>query len=315
MSNDDLIHHEINVKREEKPKKKKEEVGQNKFSKFYEANYKKLLIIPLILIVASVLILGINFAATGELFHRDITLKGGVSVTLIPQDTIDIDLLEEALSDYPDVLVREIKSRGIQEAVLVEAGIDISQVDAMVSIIEQTANPQDISVRSIGASLGQSFFTQAIQAILFAFLLMSIVVFIYFRSAVPAFFVVWTAFIDMIGTLAVLVLIGEEVSSAGLAAFLLLIGYSVDTDILLTSRVLKGKEDKIHDRITGAFKTGITLTATALAAITIGYLMGSEGTLKQIMLVLMIGLSLDVIHTWLTNAGLLRWYMERKYDK
>ena len=48
-------------------------------------------------------------------------------------------------------------------------------------------------------------------------------------------------------------------------AFLMLIGYSVDTDILLTTRALKKQEGTINERIYGAFKTGIFMNVTALA--------------------------------------------------
>ena len=44
--------------------------------------------------------------------------------------------------------------------------------------------------------------------------------------------------------LALIDFLGIEISAAGIAAFLMLIGYSVDTDILLTSRALKRKCSK-----------------------------------------------------------------------
>ena len=68
---------------------------------------------------------------------------------------------------------------------------------------------------------------------------MGLVVFIYFRTLVPSLAVILAAFSDIVVTLAIFNLTGEKLSTAGVAAFLMLIGYSVDTDILLNTRVLK----------------------------------------------------------------------------
>jgi preprotein translocase subunit SecF len=37
--------------------------------------------------------------------------------------------------------------------------------------------------------------------------------------------------------------------------------------------------------------------------------------LKQIMTILLIGLVVDLINTWIQNAGILRWYVEKKEKK
>lgn len=148
-----------------------------------------------------------------------------------------------------------------------------------------------------------------------AFLFMSLTVFIYFRNPVPAGFVVLCAFCDIIMPFAVIVLLGVKLSTAGIAAFLMLIGYSVDTDILLTTRVLKGKEGTVFERTVGAMKTGLTMNFTALAAIIVGLLVSQSDVIKQIMLILMIGTIFDPINTWITNAAILRWYLENKASK
>ena len=49
------------------------------------------------------------------------------------------------------------------------------------------------------------------------------------------------------------------------AALLMLIGYSVDSDILLTNRVLK-RQGNLADKMAGAFTTGFIMTSTAIAA-------------------------------------------------
>ena len=94
----------------------------------------------------------------------------------------------------------------------------------------------------------------------------------------------------------------------------MLIGYSVDTDILLTTRALKKQEGTLNQRIYGAFKTGIFMTITALVAILPAFFIvtGLPDSFRQIFLILSLGLFADIINTWLTNASIIKWYCDKK---
>ena len=71
-------------------------------------------------------------------------------------------------------------------------------------------------------------------AILVSFIFMAIVVFIIFRNLVPSRSSYYlAAFADILMTFVVVNILGIKMSSAGIIALLMLIGYSVDTDILL----------------------------------------------------------------------------------
>ncbi len=62
----------------------------------------------------------------------------------------------------------------------------------------------------------------------------------------------------------------------------------------------------------GAFRTGIIMTTTTLAAIIAMFLVafiGQVPTLYSIAAVLIIGLICDIIFTWGFNAGVLRMYL------
>ncbi len=142
--------------------------------------------------------------------------------------------------------------------------------------------------------------------------LILILIVVYIRSSVPSIAVISAAFADIIMTVAVIDIIGMQISAAGIVAFLMLIGYSVDTDILLTSRTLRNKEGSVNHRIFGAFKTGITMTIAAIAAVAASLVIiySFSETLKQIFGIICIGLIFDIMNTWITNAAILKWYME-----
>jgi len=137
---------------------------------------------------------------------------------------------------------------------------------------------------------------------------------IYASHSIPSFAVIISAFADILMTLVFVNLLGIKLSSAGIVAFLMLIGYSVDTDILLTTRILKRSEGSLNQRMFGAFKTGITMTLTSLLAVGVAlFIVQSFSTiLSQIFLILFIGLWFDIFNTWITNASILKWYMEKR---
>jgi len=95
----------------------------------------------------------------------------------------------------------------------------------------------------------------------------------------------------------------------------MLIGYSVDTDILLSTRVLKRKEGSIMDRVYNAMRTGLTMSATTLSAVLVALIFVQSEIVKQIMIILFIGLLVDLIMTWIQNVGILRIYLEKKRKK
>lgn len=283
----------------------------------YDRHYKRLLILPLLLVIASILIIGTHYALTGELFKKDVSLKGGITITVIYPNEIEAESLAAGLASKldRDVDVRVFSKEGSQTGFVVEAEGTESDVKAVLDALESKIGQLDesqYSVQVIGSTLSESFMKEAVFSLLIAFLMMGIAVILYFRVLIPSLFVISAAFSDILCTFAVIVLLNERLSTAGLAAFLMLIGYSVDTDILLTTRVLRGKEGSVFQRTVGAMKTGIFMTLTALAATVAGLIFSQAETIRQIMLVLSIGLVFDMVHTWFTNAGVLRWYMESR---
>ena len=108
---------------------------------------------------------------------------------------------------------------------------------------------------------------------------------------------------------------GIKISSAGIAAFLMVIGYSIDTDILLTTKVLRSKMGTLFERIKSAFKTGITMTITTFIALLVAFMFTNSATLKQMFGIILIALIIDFISTWVMNTSLLVWYVKKNENK
>ncbi len=300
----------------------------------YAFHYKKLLIITLLMVFLSIGQVAYQIYSTsyyvgdkfylGDFMKKGVSLKGGLSITVNNEELdvfkVEISSLEAQLVlKFPkaDISVREQTDLGQRISISIDAALENRQeIDelkkALTELIPGLQKDMiDKNTVAIGSALGDSFFKQTFKAMLIAFILMAIVVFIYFRQPVPSLAVLLAAFSDIITTLAIVNLMGMRISTAGIAAFLMLIGYSVDTDILLSSRVLRTKEGTILDRVYGAMKTGTMMIVTTGAAILVAILFSQSADLTQIMTIILIGLCVDMPYTWIQNAGILRWYLEK----
>ncbi len=271
-------------------------------------SYKPLIIIPVI-----ITLIALAVVVAGGL-QEGIDLKGG---------SIAVVQLEKPVSDDALAALVENATGNQQVTVTTSSGntatIEIAggatDVIALTNALSGTATIQ--SFRAVGPSLSKQSLTQVYYALAFAFLFMSITVFIIFRNLIPSLAVIFAAFSDIIIAVGGMSLLGIPLSLASVGALLMLIGYSVDTDILLTTRVLKRREGTINERAKDAMKTGFTMAAAAIGSMVALYLvvrffMPYAQVLDQIASVLIIGLVADVLATWLFNLGVLRWYMEGK---
>jgi len=295
-----------------------ETTKKQKLANWYNKNYKLLLIIPIILLILSLGNLGLSYYRTGDFIEKDITLTGGTSITIITEDQkININELSDFLyGKIENPIIRELSDfrSGKQKAVVVESILEPKELKPVLEdFLNYKLTNENSSIESTGSSLGQSFYKQLRLAIIISFILMAIVVFFLFRSFVPSFAVVISAFADIVMTLAVINFLGMKISAAGITAILMLIGYSVDSDIMLTTRLLKRHGDT-NKNLSSAFKTGITMVLTSIIALTVALIITQSfsNVLRQIFTILLIGLGFDILNTWITNVSILKWYLEAK---
>ena len=286
----------------------------NFLKRIYEKQYKLLLLIPFIMLAIAIGSLITFHMETGSFINKGISLKGGTSITVI-DDAITENEVVSNINYDGEFSSRILSSSGKQLGLIIELEeTNPDKVDLIVETLKTkfNLNDNDITVETIGSSLGQSFFRETVKAMIFAFIFMGIVVFLYFRTVIPSFAVILAALSDIIITMSIVNYIGIKVGTAGIAAFLMLIGYSVDTDILLSTKVIKRREKSISDRIYSAMSTGLMMSLTTITAVVIALIFSQSPVISQIMEILLIGLLIDLINTWIQNAEILRWYAEKK---
>ena len=273
-------------------------------------NHKILIAIPIILALLSLVLIGVHGLEQG------VDLKGGSQAELQLLGSVTPSELEDTLDAKLNTNNIKVTNNG-NNKVTVELENNINS-STFASAINGKAKV--ISYNEIGPVLSEEAMGQIYIAMLFAFLFMAITVFIVFREPVPSVAIILAALCDILIALGGMSIFKIPLSIASVGALLMLIGYSVDTDILLTTRLLKRREGTVEQRAKNAMYTGLTMSFAAIAAMAILFivtkiLMPEATTLSNISAVLVIGLIGDILSTWLMNLGILKTYIDWRQSK
>lgn len=257
------------------------------------------------------MIISLTYVAACGL-EESIDLKGGTIITLetkAPMSQTEITNLCKETTGINDV---QTSISGTQATITIDGEVDAD------TFTQKTSDKFNIlSFKSVGALLTGTAMTQIIYSLIFAFVFMSITVFFVFRDLVPSLAVILSAVCNLSVAVGGMSLVGVPLSLASVGALLMLIGYGVDTDILLTTRLLRQNKGSLSERIVGAFDTGVTLSIAAILSMVVLYLVviiiiPSAQVLEDISIVMILGLCSDLLATWLMNLGILKWHIKRE---
>ena len=272
---------------------------------------RKLIFLTIAFLLLSLGFLGYKQATTGYFIDRAIDLKGGDLITVTFED-----VNYSKLSELCDDLEKNYNVVAYLTTSVLETQLSIESSEGntkeIITYINETVKIKGYEVSEIDPKLGESVLNEIINGIFFAFVAMAIVIFILFRVPIPSIAVILAAFTDIIGTLFLMNILGIQLSIVTFTALLMLLGYSVDTDILLTTRVLK-ERGNFDEQYKKALKTGLTMTLTSLAALlSIIIITGYSSVFGRLASVLVLGLIIDMASTWIQNAVILDVY-KKKY--
>lgn len=283
--------------------------------KWYDnADLRVLFSISLIMLLVFSGFLYTNRQSTGQWFEKGLDLKGGkqLSVSLAATDR----------RIMPEQLEANLRDRGVESAVrkttsatttelLIKVPPDVNETQLLDALEEEDVDTSGHSFNQVSASLAETFWKQSQLALTVAFIFMGVVVLIVYKDLVPSIAIIFAAFTDIICTLSIMQILNIPLSLASFAGLLLVIGYSIDSDIVLTARVLKRRKGSVSERTFSAMKTSLTMTITTLSALAVLYIATSAQALRDVATVLIIALLIDLVATWFGNASILRWWVER----
>ena len=259
--------------------------------------------------------LSIRFSENPLTGRRGVIVEFAGTPDLIEADEIAAENPGRALA-----LAAPYITSGSTEGLTAREAVELAKADFTRGIQDELAEllgvPQEnIGSVEIGASLGKEFWETSQRALMVAFFLIAAIVFIIFREPVPSIAVIQAAVFDVFVSLGGMALFGIPLTLPTIAALLMMLGHSVDTDILVTDRVLKRKQGSPAERAFGAMKTGVTMTGTLLIVLVVLVVFSHFNqmtTLFQIAAVLMFGMVADLPATYCTNSVMVQWWAERK---
>lgn len=275
-----------------------------------QISYKKMIGIPIAVLIIFVLIVGLPLTVPGYTgpfkLRLGMDLQGG-TLALIAGAEVDPSL-KDGLEQHFNTYGVEVRSTSVGTAVEAPAEIDLVELE---DYIKEEYPSAEVSTSFIGPTMGEDLQLQARNALIIAFIGMTIVVFVAFRTPIPSFAVILSAFSDMVIAAGLMAICGIRLELGTIAALLMVIGYSVDSDILLTTKVLK-RRGSLKEKVRDAMSTGIVMTLTTIAAVFVLYLVSTHPVLDSITVVLLFALITDLMNTWVLNTGILMWYVKRR---
>ncbi|WP_276258633.1 protein translocase subunit SecF [Haloglomus litoreum] len=269
---------------------------------------RQLIAIPLVVLILALAVIGAFFALTGAPVRPGLAFTGGTELQVTTGDTTAQIESTFGSAGYDVESVQPIRSQ--------ENSFIVTFQSTNTDGIQNAAEGAGYDVNSIqgrSASFGAQSQTQALLGVGIAFGGMAVLVFALFRTFVPSVAVVASAFSDIVIPVALMNLFGMELTLGTVAALLMLIGYSVDSDLLLNNHVLR-RSGGFYESTYRAMRTGVTMTLTSIAAMTVmsitAFLFGIP-LLPAVGTVLVFGLTADLMNTYMLNVTLLRYY---KYE-
>ncbi|ELZ46113.1 preprotein translocase subunit SecF [Halorubrum californiense DSM 19288] len=270
---------------------------------------RQLAAVPLAFLVLALAIIGGWVVATGAPANLGLEFTGGVELR-VADDGGDVEQqIQTAFEREPDS-VRTIPGDDVVVVTFQAAEDDPEGLANDLQDQAEAAGLTTTAVDQVSPSFASDTARTAIFGVALAFLGMSVLVFALFRTFVPSLAVVASAFSDLVIPIAAMNLLGIQMTLGTIAALLMIIGYSVDSDILLNDSVLR-RTGEFYESVSRAMRTGVTMTLTSIAAMVVMAVVASVfgiGLLRDIGIILSVGLCADLMNTYLLNVSLLRWY-------
>lgn len=258
-----------------------------------------------------------------------IDFLGGTEVSVQFQQNHETGKLRSALRDAGFTNI-EIKQFGSPRAFLIrvqeqQSGTEVS--DRIVQSLRQAAPddaPDLLSVDSVGPKIGKELRESAVLAVLFALALILLYISVRFEF-IFAVGAVIALFHDVLITLGIFSLLNLEISLAIVAAFLTLVGYSLNDTIVVFDRIrenmnlsrrdTEATEKTINLSINQTLSRTILTSGTTLIVVVVLFLFGG-GVIHNFALCMLIGIAIGTYSSIFVAAPVVaEWHKEHAKKK
>jgi len=272
-------------------------------------SYKQMIVIPLVLAAFF----------TAAIFVRGIPLSmdfaGGTYLTITVENIENVPSASVVEDELKKIIDAEIEVHQTDRGYDVEASTYLTdnQVENQIKpyLLSELGirGKYSIPERMSGVITGQHV-NQAKNAVTGAAIAMGVIIFIALRHFISVGSILLVVGLDALGVFGGMALLGIPLSFGSVTGLLLLIGYAVDTNILLSTKVLKRVGGTPRERAAEGMRTGLMMSGTSVAALTALNVIMTPPLIKEFSGALIIGILVDMVNTWLLNSGVLLRHVE-----
>jgi len=261
-----------------------------------------------------------------------VDFRGGVVIQAKFDKTVSPDEIRSVLQDAGVEQISVQQGETNKEVVISTAEVQMSGErdvsDFIKSVLARADNPwkvdeQGINTDKVSASVGRDLMTSSVKSIFFALVL--ILGYIWFRFefrfGVAA---IITLLHDVLVTLGIFSLLNEEINLPTIAAFLTIVGYSLNDTIVVFDRIrenikaLRGQEfDKlINTSINQTLSRTIITSITTLFAVLSIFVLAKVGPLHTLSLALLIGVFVGTYSSIFVASPILHgWHLRLQKEE
>ena len=255
--------------------------------------------------------------------NMSIDFKGGTIINLsVDRDNLDLPVLRNNLIkdlNQPIEIVEVESKLNYSELILKMEYLD-NENSLHNSLNTMFDNQyQIIKIESIGPKIGDELTVNARNAIIAALLLIGLYIAIRFDSSYAAGSIVALVH-DIVITLGIFIFLDIEISIAIIAAFLTIVGYSLNDTIVIYDRIRenmlknphRAKVKTVNQSLVQTLSRTVVTSITTLLVVIILYIYGGE-VLRPFSLALIIGIIIGT-YSSLFIASPVMLFLEEKYN-
>jgi len=265
----------------------------------------KFLPLPLILLTFFLLVSINHYIKNGEFFIRDLDLKGGTSISFLTSQEVNIEKISSILGEYSKQALISISKSEKDYSVRITLPGEIPHEEILKLIKNSEIEIKEHSIQYVGPELGAAFFTQVFYLLTIAYILIFAANYFIYRKLIIAITIILSSIADIIYIVGATTLLNIPISFAGFTSLLLVIAYTIDTNILLSTKILSEKLEEFYSVYKKTLITGATVSSGLILSMIIVLLFSNSKLLNNIAIILLIGQIAELINTYLLNAGLI----------
>lgn len=264
-------------------------------------------------------------------FSMSIDFEGGSRISFPSDGQVTISEAEEVFEDtlgFAPVTVQTAGSGGSESIQIQSQTLDFDESEALRDALFTAFTPEDetggttanaINISAVSSSWGEEITKKALIALVVFLVVVGIYIAIRFERDM-AIAALAGVFLDLVVTAGLYALVGWEVSPATVIGLLTILGYSLYDTVVVFDKVEENTEGATHSRrrtyaeqvnlavnqtLMRSINTSLTTILPIMALMVIAVWWLGVGTLKDLSLVLLIGIIIGTYSSIYTSSTLL----------